>query len=119
MNSPIDYPETMTPEAKDIISMLLIRDPAKRLANPEEIRKHPFFKGIDWDLLFQKKITPPFIPSVTDAQDVSQIDPYFTEEAPNTDIDTRGEKIEQDTQNDFAGFTYVGDSKQSKKVLSK
>lgn len=51
---PIGYEEgCLTPEGRDIIDKLLNPDPAKRLGSgPEgvnEIKKHPFFNGIDWD----------------------------------------------------------------------
>ena len=35
----------MTPEAQDLISKLLVLDPKKRL-NVNQIKAHPFFKGM-------------------------------------------------------------------------
>lgn len=51
---------------QDLISQLLIRDPAKRLgsrAGAEEIKAHPFFKGINWALL--RNTVPPYVPRVS------------------------------------------------------
>jgi len=50
------YPESMSAEAKDICQKLLNKNPDERLGcgekGAEEIREHPFFKSIDWDLLY-------------------------------------------------------------------
>jgi len=44
----------------------LNREPTERLGNngSEEIKAHPFFGGIDWVKLYNKKYQPPFKPSV-------------------------------------------------------
>jgi hypothetical protein len=34
------------------------------MQEPDEIKRHPFFKGIDWDKLSQKLVTPPYKPPV-------------------------------------------------------
>ena len=53
----------MTEHCKNLIVSLLIRNPSKRLgAGPEgseEIKKHPFFKDIDWIDVKLKKLQPP------------------------------------------------------------
>ncbi len=57
---------------QDLISQLLIRDPAKRLgskAGAEEIKNHPFFENIKWALL--RHTTPPFVPKRTNAAGAS------------------------------------------------
>lgn len=40
----------------------------------EEIKKQKWFENIDWDLLMQKKIMPPFVPVITNEIDVSNFD---------------------------------------------
>ena len=52
-------------EAKSLIKKLLEYNPKKRIGY-EKIISHPFFKGIDWDKVKNKKITPPFVPKVGD-----------------------------------------------------
>lgn len=49
--------------ARDLLSKLLTKKPSQRLTDPEMIKKHPFFSGIDWTLLQKKVLTPPFIPA--------------------------------------------------------
>lgn len=54
---------TVSPECQDLITQLLVKEPAKRLgtrAGAEEIKQHPFFKGINWALL--RNEPPPYIP---------------------------------------------------------
>lgn len=49
--------------AKDLISQLLAKDPARRLGSlmgASAIRRHPFFQGVNWALL--RCTPPPFIP---------------------------------------------------------
>ena len=60
----------ISPEARDLITKLLIHDPTKRLGAKSitEIMNHPWFAGIDWDNIDQ--IPPVFVP------DVSHLDSY-------------------------------------------
>ena len=61
----------MSPEAFDICSKLLERDPTKRLGYNgfDELQKHPWFKDINWD--------PPYKPSVKNAESTEHIDDEF------------------------------------------
>ncbi|OMJ72604.1 hypothetical protein SteCoe_28902 [Stentor coeruleus] len=45
-------------EARDLVKKLLNRKPILR-PNIQDIKLHPFFKGIDWHLLYEKKYAPP------------------------------------------------------------
>ena len=57
-------PATLTREIQDIILGLMKRNPMERLGGGEEgaadIKKHPFFLGINWDDIKNKKVKPPF-----------------------------------------------------------
>ncbi|KAJ3434809.1 serine/threonine-protein kinase pkga-related [Anaeramoeba flamelloides] len=66
----IEYDEYFSPELKDFISKLLVTDPNKRLGTrgSSEIKNHPWFKGIDWDNLYQSK--PAFVPKVVNNHDL-------------------------------------------------
>ncbi|KAM1447815.1 hypothetical protein ACFXTO_006868 [Malus domestica] len=49
--------------AKDLISQLLVKDPARRLGSlmgASAVKRHPFFQGVNWALL--RCTPPPFIP---------------------------------------------------------
>jgi hypothetical protein len=68
VQNPVLFPATpvATAQCKDIITQLLIKDETKRLGaklGAEEIKQHPFFKGIEWQLL-RSRGNPPYIPRV-------------------------------------------------------
>lgn len=52
----------------DFISKLLVKDPRKRLGGGEadatELKRHPFFKDLDWEKLGRKQIPAPFKPII-------------------------------------------------------
>lgn len=60
------FPSYVSPVAKDFISALLDVSDTTRLGAGSDgvtnIKKHPFFNGLDWELLEQKQISPPFVP---------------------------------------------------------
>ena len=60
-----ELPEDWGENSRDFINLLLQRKPKKRLGynGVNEIKQHPWMKEIDWDLLLNKKIEAPFIPS--------------------------------------------------------
>ncbi|OLY80282.1 putative serine/threonine protein kinase IRE, partial [Smittium mucronatum] len=68
------YPE-ISPEARDFILKLLDRNPDKRLGSKgsDEVKSHPFFKGIDWSNL--TSVQPAFVPMVEDVENTEYFDP--------------------------------------------
>jgi len=109
MTAKLHIPASITPEAKDLLEKLLERDPDKRLSNPDEIKAHPYFSDIDWEKLYSKNITPPFIPPVKSDNDTSQVDPTFTSEAPTLTY-AGDSNLSNTLQQNFSGFTYVADN---------
>ena len=79
----IKYPVYLSKDSIAILNALFTHDPDKRLGSDgvDKIKKHPFFKNIDWDAIFAKKIKPPFIPRISSDSDTKYIDSEFT----NTD----------------------------------
>jgi len=71
-------------EAKSLLNGLLEQDTKKRLGNAEEdaaeLKRHPFFAGLNWDKLFKKEIEPTFKPFVTGPEDTRNIDKMFLNE---------------------------------------
>lgn len=63
MSGPLRIPQSMSMEARDLILNLLNRNPKKRLgAGPEdanELKRHAFFKSIDWKAVEQGKLDMP------------------------------------------------------------
>ncbi|ORE02451.1 Pkinase-domain-containing protein [Rhizopus microsporus var. microsporus] len=101
------FPDDMSTEARSLLRGLLTRDPNERLGNngSEEIKNHPFFASIDWRKLNQKKLQPPYKPSVESAYDTQNFDDEFTSEAPQESLVDESQ-ISSTMQEQFAGFTY-------------
>ncbi|TDL29412.1 hypothetical protein BD410DRAFT_811059 [Rickenella mellea] len=68
-----DCPD-MTPEALDFMKRLMTTDPSRRLGakGPNEVKAHPFFKGIDWEKVTVNEAA--FIPQVTDPESTDYFD---------------------------------------------
>ncbi|GLJ51704.1 hypothetical protein SUGI_1098890 [Cryptomeria japonica] len=63
--------------AKDLMKQLLVKDPAKRLGcknGASEIKKHPFFNGIEWALVLQSP--PPIVPGPYKCEQDSEEDSH-------------------------------------------
>ena len=108
-SGPLKFPKRiqLSDEAKDVIKKLLERDVNKRLGNKgiNEIKEHPFFKDIDFDLIVQKKIPAPYIPNINDKTDVQYFDEEFTsEEVINTYIPEKNLDIINANQDKFKDF---------------
>ncbi|BHF59377.1 hypothetical protein SprV_0100233400 [Sparganum proliferum] len=109
----VKYPASLQDDAVDILSRFLMKSPVRRLGCvPSEggetaIQRHPFFREIDWVLLEERKIRPPFRPKVRSRFDTTNFDKDFTNEEPLlTPIELSNElaAIEQDA---FAAFDCV------------
>ncbi|KAI6246454.1 Serine/threonine-protein kinase SCH9 [Erysiphe necator] len=116
--------DTLTTEGRNFVKGLLNRNPKHRLGaidDAEELKRHPFFADIDWDLLAAKKITPLFKPQLDSETDTSNFDPEFTN-ALNGDgpLNDRAAALaagiatstplSPGMQANFKGFTFVDES---------
>jgi hypothetical protein len=61
------YPDYLSKHTKDILKGLLEKDPELRLGGNgfSEIKDHPFCAEIDWDEIYNKKVDPPILPSLS------------------------------------------------------
>lgn len=103
------YPITMPRDAVSLLQRLLTRDPTRRLgageADAEEIKRHLFFKDVDWDLVYKRQIPPPYFPAIANATDTSNFDQEFTREQPTlTPVHTQ---LSEQDQQEFAGFSWI------------
>jgi serine/threonine protein kinase len=113
LQDPITYPSYLSKVSKDFIGALLNRDPAARLGGGaggvEDVKGHPFFSSLKWDDVLAKKTKPEWVPKIASAEDTHLFDQEFTAEAA---IDSFADDavLDQDTQEQFKGFTCVQDS---------
>ena len=110
--STVKFPKriSLSEDAKDIIKKLLEKNPKKRLGSQkgiEEIKSHPFFANIDFDLIEQKKIKAPFIPELSSDKDVQYFDEEFTsEEVGMSYIPKRNMEMIKKNQSKFNEFSH-------------
>ena len=100
-------------EAEDLISKL-INNPKKRLGlnGAEEIKSHPFFKGLDWDNILNSKA--PFIPELKNDYDTHYFDSYDIKEPFYPSI--KKKKKRKDVE--YLGYTYKEDPKNNIDIIS-
>jgi len=55
----LQIPKYISPKACAVLKALLERDPAKRITLLE-LKRHPFFEGINWEDILNKRVAPPF-----------------------------------------------------------
>ena len=65
LNAKLKFPENVSPKARDLIKNQLKRNIGDRLGSKKdasELKRHPFFEGLDWEKLYAKDHPPPFDP---------------------------------------------------------
>lgn len=74
----VSFPSCVSSVAKDLIASLLEKNRVNRLGfgGAEEIMSHPFFAGIDWDDVENRRVRPPFVP-----WPFKDINPHFADAA--------------------------------------
>ena len=95
------FPKNVDKDAIDFISKLLIKEPKKR-ATFKSLKKHPFWKGLNFQDVLNKKYQPAFIPETSGNEPINFAQ-EFTEEPAADSISSFG--TSHDT---FPGFSYSG-----------
>ncbi|KAL7997119.1 putative serine/threonine-protein kinase Mps1 [Plasmopara halstedii] len=119
LNEKLPLPKWLGSDTHSILKQLLERNVDKRLGSGKStmfqvkgvqaIKKHAFFKSIDWGLLEQKKVQPPISLNVLSNTDTT----YFSEEFTTLDIGRQSHIDTANTSGDskklFARFSWVAD----------
>lgn len=112
------FTQAFSEDAKDLLSALLRRDPAKRLGSgpsgAQEIMDHPFFASTDWDRLMLREVEPPFKPVVSSDADTTNVANIFTREIARDSPVTQELGATHRAQAHFDGFTYMPGSEMTK-----
>ncbi|XP_036302767.1 serine/threonine-protein kinase N2 isoform X1 [Pipistrellus kuhlii] len=113
VNDEVRYPRFLSTEAISIMRRLLRRNPERRLGagekDAEDVKKHPFFRLIDWSALMDKKVKPPFVPTIRGREDVSNFDDEFTSEVPILTPPREPRILSEEEQEMFRDFDYIAD----------
>lgn len=126
------YPIHMPRDSVSILQKLLTREPDQRLGSgptdAAEVMSQPFFRNVDWDDIYHKRVQPPFLPTIKSATDTSNFDSEFTSVTPVlTPVqsgmfpvflvligmmkrsNTGNVVLSQAMQEEFRGFSYTAD----------
>lgn len=113
----LSLPYYLGPDAKDLLTRLLRKDPKKRLGGnmPKDlqtIKSHRFFRKIDWKKLEARELDPPIVPLITDPESAENFASDFTA-LPLSPVATRGKSFDEymaEETNPFGGFSFVASS---------
>lgn len=98
--------------ARALIKGLLNRDRKARLGagreGVNEIKKAEFFSPIDWEKLYRKEITPPFVPKVKGANDTAFVSKEFLGEKVKETYEAPSEVLDGGDKDAFSDFSFAG-----------
>jgi len=76
----IEFPPHFHKDAKDLVKKLLTADRTKRFGclkdAAEDIKRHKWFKSVEWQKTLQRKVKPPYVPAFKAENDTSNFDKY-------------------------------------------
>lgn len=101
INSNPDLLSIHDKKAANLIRNLLVKDPKKRFTI-KDIKSHPFFSDINWDLVMRKEYKPTYIPYTLNQENPTNFDPRYTTEMP---VDS----LTHTVFDNFPGFSFTGD----------
>ena len=104
----VKYKNFMSEEVVDLLQKLFVKEPDERLGSGpdgvENIKAHPFFSGVDWNAILNKKIKPPFMPREGCEVNLRYFDKNFTMQ--QTEDSVNNEESVGDSSASFVGFSY-------------
>ncbi|KAH7163007.1 kinase-like domain-containing protein [Dactylonectria estremocensis] len=109
-------PYFLSPDAKDLLTRLLRKDPNKRLGavmpkDMQTMKKHRFFRKIDWKKLAARELEPPIQPMITDPELAENFAPEFTDLSLSP-VEASSDMWPRSVPKDdlFGGFSFVASS---------
>ncbi|BHF75339.1 Ribosomal protein S6 kinase alpha-2 [Sparganum proliferum] len=108
MKAKLEMPQMLSPAAQSLLRALFKRTPSNRLGYGlggfEQLKAHPFFASINWDDLYQLKVTPPFKPVCMLDDLAFNFDKEYTNRTPK---DSPVPPPSDSANELFRGFSYV------------
>lgn len=114
LTAKLTFPQdgSMSAECQSFLSGLLTRDPTKRLGfgpnGIKDIKSHPWFAGMNWDEVYNKKIVPAYKPENASKTQANNVDEQFRR-APVVDTPA-GPAGQLQNRVHFPDFTYRGNA---------
>lgn len=87
LNNKVIFPENLPINLKNIINLLLEKNPIIRTCNIKFIKNHEWFNGMSFEKVYCKEYIPTFIPVVKSKTDTSNFDAIFTNKPPSDVIE--------------------------------
>lgn len=116
----LNMPYYLSPDAKDLLTRLLRKEPKKRLGGnmPKDlsiIQSHRFFRRIDWKALEKRELPAPIQPIITDPAAAENFSAEFTDLAVSPTEARFGSDWQKGRSilgesDPFGGFSYVASS---------
>lgn len=76
----IEFSKVFGRRVKDLVKKLLQANPSKRYGCGEKgvdsLKKHKWFRGVDWGMILRKEIPPPWTPEISSHDDTHFFDNY-------------------------------------------
>jgi serine/threonine-protein kinase Psk1 len=109
----LSLPYFLSPDAKDLLTRLLRKEPNKRLGakgmpDVAIMKKHRFFRKLDWTKLERRELEPPIRPLVTDPELAENFSNEFTNLAVSPALERFAGGLS--STDPFGGFSYVASS---------
>lgn len=100
----LSMPLYLSIEAQSLLRCLFKRNPANRLGSGprggKDIMDHIFFQSINFEKLYERKVTPPFIPAVPRDSSYVIDEQNLTQESPGAPASANAREL-------FRGFSFV------------
>lgn len=106
----------LSPASTDILKRLIC-DTESRLGRNgvTEIKAHPFFKGLDWESMREKKA--PYIPNISSEISNENFDAFDEEDPFHRAADNKRKGGNRKVDMNFVGYTYKADVEAEKSML--
>ncbi|RHY77819.1 hypothetical protein DYB30_014234, partial [Aphanomyces astaci] len=104
------FPSTLfSPTATSFLQALLVKNPAQRLGcgpnGPHDIMQHPWFAGIDWQALLDRRVEAPFRPNIKHGHDIFK---YVVADSPVVTSSVLSGSMPGRHTMHFDNFSYMG-----------
>jgi len=89
MAARLEFPDNFSADVRDLIRQMLTLDRKKRMGkldDGDDVKKHTWFDGMNWEHILERRIQPPYKPEVKCVDDTSMFDVYDEEDGENWEV---------------------------------